>query len=659
MRWYTSAMSDLQSREQLDEMRKRLYSRGFDVPTSQRHDLIDRKVDVARNWGTPTDPLESPAETPTAPVVPHNVAPATDTDSAEEHVSQDSDEPHHRFRRFAMIGSLAIFIVVAVLSSAFLYFGGNQISSDNIDITVAGPGTVNGGDTMTLQIGITNQNTVGIESTTLVLKYPSGIRTTEEPITTLNEQRISIETLAPGEARNVAIPIGIFGRENEQKQIQATLEYRIVNSNGTFYKDAEPFNFQITSSPLILQVTSIKQVAAGQPIDVTITAKSNASAPLKNILIEAVYPNSFVFKSSEPSPIYNQNIWQIEELLPGESFSITLKGSVSGLTEESFGINFTAGLAQANNQYIVGASLAEARSEFTIEKPFIDVGIEIDGDSDRSVVIPSGKQAAVQISIANTLDETVYDMVVEVVPGGSALNSQSIQTRGGFYDSNTGIIRFEPANNSSFQEVRPGDTRTLDFSIIPADNQGAATFDLVVNVFARRVAERNAQEQLIGTVKAEARYASEAIVGAALNLKSGPIPPAVGQTTVYQAKLVVAAGANNMSGAIVTTSLPAYVTWLNDYSGEGAVTYNSALRQIEWRAGNVDANSQKELNFSISILPSTSQVGITPIVINGQELRAVDGFTGTPLSASARPVTAELTAEAGYAEGNGRIINSQ
>ena len=646
-------MSDLKSQEQIDEMRKRLYSRGFDSARSQRHALTDKKVDVARAWGGPSAIPGVSQDTP----VPTEELAASEIDT---HTLQlVAEKPPRRYRRFVLIGSLVIFTLVALLSSAFLFMGGNQISSDNITIGITGPITVNGGETMTLQVGVTNQNTVGIESTTLVLKYPPGIRTVEEPIQTLTEQRIAIDTLAPGEARNITVPIGIFGRENEQKQIQATLEYRIVNSNGTFFKEAEPFNFQITSSPLILQVTSLNQVVAGQVIDVVLTAKSNASTPLKNVLITAEFPNSFVFKSAEPKPIYNQNVWLIEELLPEQSVTIDLKGSITGLTSEGFGINFTAGLAQANNQYIVGASLAEARSEFTIERPFIDVGIKINDDTDNSAVIAAGQRANVLIDISNTLDETVYDMVVEIVPSGNALRPESITANDGFYDSNTGKIRFEVANNKSFESVLPGDTRSVSFSIAPDAAQGTATFELAVNVFARRVAERGAQEQLIGTVKAEARYTSNATLTSSATLIAGPLPPQVGQTTEYKVTLVAQAGGNNVSDAVVTTSLPAYVNWLDAYQGEGAVSYNSALKQIEWRAGNIDANRSKELVFSVSLLPSTSQVGITPVLVNSQDLRGTDSFTGTALRASARSFTTELPLSSGYEEGNGRITNTQ
>lgn len=185
--------------------------------------------------------------------------------------------------------------------------------------------------------------------------------------------------------------IAIFGEENTEKTIEATIEYRVEGSNGMFYKDADPLTFRISSTPLVLRVESIKKVASGQLIDVTMTAVSNASSPLNDVLITASYPTGFTYESSDPEPVFGQNVWRIDELLPEQSKTIKLKGIVSGLTEETFVINFTAGPANPDNQFLVGSKLAEAKIDFTIERPFIDVGITIDNDNDREVVLSEGK----------------------------------------------------------------------------------------------------------------------------------------------------------------------------------------------------------------------------------------------------------------------------
>ena len=641
-------MSDIKSQHEIDEMRKRLYSRGFDTPHSERHTLTEQPaVDVARNWHTPAGAPVAPVQKPTnEPLV---------IGSENEPEPEAVVEAPRRYRKFVLLGTLAVFVLGTALAGAFWYFGLDNISGENMNINISGPSTIGGSETMSLQIGITNQNTVAVDQATLVVKYPTGARSVSEPIKNLYEERINVGTMTPGEAKNIPIQVAIYGKENQSQQIDATLEYRITGSDGTFYKVSEPLRFQIISSPIIMQVSAVRKVSAGQDVDVTLTVKSNSSKVQKDVIISAMYPNGFTYKTSDPDPIYNQNTWKIDELKPEEFVKIKIKGTINGLVNEAFGINFAAGVSETDNQFIVGSLLAEARTEFMIESPFLSVVISIDDDADGEAILEQGRSTPVSISIKNTLDETVYDMVVEVVPSGNALSESSVSGGSGYYDSNTGIIRWESANDPTFSQVAPGADRTLNFSITDDNVRGPSSFDITVNVYARRVAEQAAQEQLIGSVKATAKYVSQALLTSQVNYMSGPIPPKVGQTTNYLVALVVEAGTNDITNTVVKTSLPTHMKWLNDYSGSGSVDYNPVSKELRWDVGEIEGKGKKELIFSLSILPSLSQVGITPVLINGMSLQALDRFTGTTLTADSGLRYIELSEEAGYEPGNGSV----
>lgn len=644
-------MKNLHTQEQIDEMRKRLYDRGSDVETNVRHQLSDTPVDVSRDWAVKS----------TQKLHTTDLRSGVEVSSGNPNLEEGENKPKRHYRRFILIGSLLIFIFVAGISSLFLYFGGNKISSDNIQIAIIGPSQIGGGETVPLQVTVSNQNPVVIESVTLILKYPSGTQSVGDSPRNLFEERIPMDDIEPGEVKNIPVRFAVFGEENDEKKVEATIEYRVNGSNGMFYKDANPLALRISSSPLVLRVSSIEKVASGQLIDITLTAVSNASSPLRNVLITAFYPNGFTYETSKPEPVYGQNVWRIDELLPEQSATIKLQGIVSGLTEETFRINFDVGPANPDNQYLVGASLAKAKADFIIERPFIDVEIAINGDKDRSAIIPEGERSEVEVNIKNTLDETVYDMVVEVVPGGNALNENSISSRQGFYDSNTGTVRWEVANNASFGQVLPGDVRSLKFDVTPRKNLTTASFDLVVNVYARRVAESSALETLIGTIRAEAKYSSSVNItsqvarNAGQFTGSGPVPPKVGETTTYTLTLIAEAGSNDMVNSVVETSLPLYVNWLDAYEAEGSVTYNSVSKKIQWAIGDISSGQRKEMTFQVSILPSTSQIGTAPVLLNRQQARANDRFSGELLQDEASPVTTELSTEMGFSKGNGLV----
>ena len=631
-------MKPIKDQQQIDEMRKRLYDRGETVQQTVRHGLTDTEVNVSRDWNTTASTPNTVPETPEV-------------------------EPKRRgYRTFILIGSLVLFILVAGISSLFLYFGGNQISNENIQIALQGPKVIGGGEEVPLQVAVSNQNTVPIESATLILKYPPGTRSAGDAPRNLFEERIPIDDINPNEVRNIPVKVVIFGEENAEKVIEATIEYRVAGSNGMFYKEAAPLTTHISSSLLVLRVENIEKVASGQLVDITLSAVSNAATPLKDILISASYPNGFKFETSEPAPVYGQNVWRLDELLPEETETITIQGVVAGLTEETFRVNFKAGPTNPDNQYLIGAALAEGRADFTVERPFIDIQLSINGSTGKSIVIPAGTESDVMVKITNTLDETVYDMAVEVVPGGNALNEDSIKSSQGFYDSNTGTVRWEVANNESFNRVLPGDSRSLVFTVAPGSNQTTASFDLVVNVFARRVDETSAAETLIGTTRAEAKYSSAVAVYSQVGRNtaafgdSGPIPPEVGEVTTYTMTIVAEAGANDVANAIVETSLPVYVNWLDLYTaGAGKVTYNSVSKQLEWNVGDISSGQRKDLSFQVEIRPSVSQAGRSPVLLNTINMRANDRFTSALLQDTAPAVTTILSPEMGFTEESGIV----
>ena len=269
-------MSQLDEQEKVEALRRRLYARGEVGAKIEEHGVSDIKVDVSRDWQMP-----SPLEIPTASATP---------------------KPSRRYRWYVLLGSLSALLLTVAVTGFYMFSGGNQISSDNINLNIEAPRTLGGGERFDAQIGITNQNAVAIESATLIVTYPANSQTVTEPLESLFEERIWIDRLDPGEVKNVPISALVYGEEGDERRFQAQLEYRIIDSDSLFYKDAEPHNFRITSSPVTLQVESVRRVSAGQAVEVDITVNSNTNTTYNNLLVTASYPRGFSFQGAEPEP---------------------------------------------------------------------------------------------------------------------------------------------------------------------------------------------------------------------------------------------------------------------------------------------------------------------------------------------------------------------
>jgi hypothetical protein len=640
-------MSLLKDQAQIDEMRRRLYERGNEPQPQSRHELASQEVNTPTQWaGQRPLPRPEALDEPTLDIHPETMS---------------KKRRRFSYRTIILLGTLGLFLLTVIFSSLYLMFGNSQISNKNISIAITAPLTTPGGEVMDIQIAVTNQNKVPIESAVLIVNYPSGTKSTDTPARDLYEERIPLNRINAGEAINLPIKAVMYGEENQERQIKATIEYRLVDSNGTFYKESDPLTFKISSSPVVIRVESTKKVSAGQDVEVKLTIQSNASTPLKDLLITANYPTNFDYSSSQPTPAFRESAWLIKELLPEKSTTIIIKGNIVGKQTEEFQIQFSAGTSQQDNQFIIGSVLANATADFVIEQPFIDVGIGVNGLRTEVVTLPTGKDTVVEVSVQNTLDQTLYDMAVEVAVKGNILVRENVQVSNGFYDSVKDVIRFDPSGDKSLSSVAPSATKKFVFTLKPGDQKSTPSYALTANAFARRVNETSATEQLVGTAKTEVKFTSSVAVARTIarNVPGftnvGPIPPAPDTKTSYAVTLTASAGGNDVTGGVLTTSLPQYVSWENLSLGDGKLEFNPVSKELTWNVGEIKAGAKKSTTFQIGLLPSQNQIGTTPAVLGTQRFRATDRFTNEVVRAEAPPASSELGLESGLEENNGQV----
>ena len=631
-------MSDKRSHKQLDTLRERLYSRGEEPREHKRVALSEEEIPIApKSWDVPPPPPKPPTTGPSVieeeVPLPPPVPPAT----------------KRKYRKTLVLIGLAFFMISVALSSLYILLGRNMVSGSNISVGITGPFTIGGGEVMSMQVGITNQNSVPIEYATLIIEYPPGTRSAEGESRELKQVRENLPNINAGETISVPIKARIFGEENQEANIKVSVEYRVSGSNATFYKEAEPLRFKIGSAPIVLSVVAENSISSGQETTIKLTVKSNSPTPLNDILVRADYPAGFEFRSSNPQPVSGRNVWLIKEIAPEGSATLDITGVVVGSKDEKRNIKFSAGVAGERDPNTLGSILAMTDTEFSIEEPFLTFDVTVGGSRDQTVTIAEGSQATVSVEMTNNSDNIVYDGVVEVLLSGNALADTQVNATGGYYNSNTRTIRFDVSSQPRLERIEPGATERFSFSLRPsASGLQTPQLQLEVKATGRRVSESSAREEISGTIKRtirmESKVAAEARV---VDVVSGPVPPVVGRSTGYRIEWRVMGGNNNLSGAVVTATLPTYVDWSGSTAGTGTWSYNPSTRVVEWRVGTVAAGGTVAGTFGVSILPSSSQIGRTPTLVEGASLRADDSFTNSVLRASGGSVSTEIQGQQG------------
>lgn len=638
--------------ERIEALRERLYARGSGTDAFVRHDL-------GTTAQTPVDRHDPKTTQPPQPVVRHEASPLP-TVVASSPMSQKSSRRSFRFV-LALIG-IIFFIGALVVSSVFLFFGNNTVGGNNISIDVSGPLTIGGGETMGLQITIANQNTLPIESATLIISYPRGAQSTTEAGKELFTERQQLNNINTGEVVNVPVRFLVYGEENEGKEIKVSVEYRVQGSNATFYKEALPFTFKISSSPIIVNINAVERIPSGQETELEVVIQSNSKEVLSNLLVRATYPQGFDFTASTPDTASGQDLWKIKSLKPGESYTLKIRGLIVGNEKEASQFNFAVGVANERDALSLASTLATGEANIVIERPFLDVTVSVNGKDDEIVVIDPTATAYVNIEFKNALDTVVYDGVVFVELSGNALDEVEVQAENGYYDSIKNTVKWDSVDVNELRELAPGESHVVSFTVNPRDDIGATPeMKLVVTIQGNRVSEGRVPEQVVGTIARTIKISSVTkLVSSALYSEgpfrnTGPTPPVAEKTTQYTYLLSVKNGTNPITGGEVTAVMPPYMTWLDLVSDGDDVTYNPSTRSLKWNVGEMAAGAYEEAWVQVSFLPSLSQVNTTPTILETQRFRATDRFTGTVVRAEASALTTTLYDDPDESVRDGRV----
>ncbi len=645
--------------DRVQELRERLYARGSIQQNTERHSLPHAKP-ILRDALPKEEPVPI-ATAPTPPPVPEPIVAEEPIPSAVSYEYGMATARRKSIRKKLTIAGVVFFLLALTVSGFLFFVGNNTISGENISISVNGPIAVGGGDELSYQVSVANQNAVPIQSATLIIEYPRG---TQNPADgkEMTVERKQLDVIDSGELVNVPLKARVYGEENEEKEVKVSIDYRVEGSNATFHKEATPLRFKISSSPVIITFDVLKTVSSGQEFELKLNVQSNSPTQLTDLLVKAVYPGGFDFSESDPETASGEDVWKITKLTPGEKRTISIRGLMTGYEDETRRFTAMVGVAHATDKNTLASTLSQAQTEVIIERPFLEVGVLVNGNKNNTVIVDTHDNAIVEVSFENTLDTTIYEGKVKVELSGNALNEFDVHTTDGFYDSTRNTVTWDSVDTKSLKEILPGQKNSLFLTLDPNDDVGQAPeMKLTVTVLGKRVFEDRVPEELVGTteriVKLESipTLASSAFYKTGVYTNTGPTPPIAEKVTQYTFALKARAGANDLTGAEVTAVLPQYMSWLDLTTDSSAVSYNPNTRTMKWIIGDMNANEEVAVSVQVSFLPSLTQVGTTPTILEAQRFKATDRFTGTTVRADHSALTTSLIDESDSSLRDGRV----
>ena len=578
----------------------------------------------------------------------------------------------HTFVKKVFIFSLLFFILASGIA-AFVFLGGvNIVSSKNVDIKIVGPVSVGGGQEVSLDINVINNNNIDLDYASMLVEYPKGTRSSVDISKEINNDRFALGKIKSGENFNQNIKVIFFGEKESIKEIKISLEYRVENSSALFYKE-KTYEVSISSAPVIITPTYPKEVNSNQDISFNMEVASNSKDKISNFLVRVEYPFGFVFKSASPDAFYEDNVWKFSSLDPGEKKNISIKGSIIGQDNEEKVFKISVGTASENDERIIAVPFSELTESILVKKSFIGLDVYIEG-SNKDFVSQGGSQVNAEFVVRNNLPSRLFNVSAEASFKGGAFNQASVVAgNGGFFQSFNNTILWDKRSVSEFSDMDPGSQKELSFRLSPLLYTNIAKgakpeVEITITVRGERILESGSVEQVSmmetrKIVLATDITLSSRTVRAVGNIEnSGLIPPKVNVPTTYTVIWSVSNSFNQVSNVEVRATLPPYVKWTNLKSPQSEIfSFNQITNEVVWNVGSLLPNtgfnsSKKEVYFQLEFLPSSSKIGQAPIILGETSLSGVDKITGLKIGAKAGAVTTNFSSDTSFKMGDDRVV---
>ena len=608
-------------------------------------------------------------------VLPHKeVTASTSWDTAGENASLRQDEVLSLKRQELMkkfVKYSVWFFAFAVVVAVFIWWrGSNIISGDKLLIDIEHPVTISGGEPFETKFAIKNNNKVAIEASTLFIEYPEGFYSAPGKI---EIPHISKNTgiITPGQSISETVNTMLYGEENTSKEARVTFEYRMAGSNATL-KKTTTYAIKISSSPVNVKLSMPKEVSSGQDIEFSIDIGSNSKDPLSALLVEATYPLGFSFQSATPAPTYGENVWRISGLAPQEKRIIKIRGYVEGQESEEKVTKVSVGTEDQKDERVIGIVYNAASEASVITKPFLGIDIAVNNNRSQDNVTSLGKGVRVDVFWQSNNPTKVTDAVIEVKLKGAALDKYSLYASGGgFYRSVDNTIVWDKTGSQELAIIEPSSRGTMSFSFSPvALGVGADRLiknpQIIFEVRARanRVSDVSSSESVSTFVTRSVKFETDLKVSAKGLFFSGPfqnigpIPPQADKETTYTISLNARNSSNNVSNAVVKTTLPIYVKWLGKIDPEGEdITWNDSTGEVTWNVGRVPSGGSRDASFQISFIPSVSHINRAPLLTGDITISAMDDFTKTEVKDKKPALTTYISGDPQFSPNDANVVN--
>ncbi len=563
------------------------------------------------------------------------------------------------FAKIFMLISVFVFITASFIAFKYISDSKYALSADGVNISIEGASSIASGDVLELQLLVTNRYDIPLELAELVVTYPKGSVSPADFKTPLLSERIPLGLIDARSARRGAIRVVVFGNTGDVQEINVELQYRMQRGSAIYAQNAK-HSVLINTDALSTTIEANKETVSGQQVPVSVKIKSQSSTLLSGVYVDISLP--FGIDIADSAPVFDVSgdkyyRWILGDLRPGEErvvhFSVTARGQSGDvkIIRAKAGLGAFKDLENLNEE---GTVLSKIEHEINVQRPFLDVKLTSGGADLDEFVANSGTTFNVAVSWENNLKVPITDATIAITLDGTALNKAGVDAgQHGFYRSVDSLLFWDPKTSGGvLKTLPPGERGVFNFEITPLTKEFLQRLKEPFLTFTVHSAGNRLNEQGVPEVL-KAKYVKTVKIGTDVTFDAmalyrnnpfgskGPIPPKAEYETVYAVVWEISNTTSDLEEVMVTAQLPPYVRWIGlVLPATERVVYNREKNTVTWYVGSVKAGSgislvPKSVTFAIGLVPSVSQIGTSPTLVEQQVLEAVDTYTGQELRVTA------------------------
>lgn len=592
----------------------------------------------------------------------------TDGDGQLPDFTRLDGKPSSRLKSFLIGAALSVAAIAAVAWGGFFFFSRTSgFSGENVEIRMDSGEGLTAGEEAELVVRYANKERIPLAAAALAVEAPDGfeIASSEPPPDGRGEWPIG--ALAPGGEGEIRLK-GLVRRElGATLTFRAKLRYKPADFNAEFEKIASHTAVVKTSS-IALKGSGPEEMTPGDPIELAYEYENLTDRKLEALRFTIDPLDGFIFASAEPAADADvKGRWTIPSLEPKAKGTIKVRGTFTAASRGPKQLHARMGQTRGDDFYVY----AEADAGTNVLKSDLAVALVANG-SNQPIDASFGDTLYFTLNYENAGDVALRDVTISAAlpsdPAGVELIDW-VTLKDELEGKRTGsTVAWNKAQVEGLAQLKPGDKGAISFSVQLAKKPAGATagsFTVNARASAKIAKTAKAAEREIATDPLPIRLLSDASFKTfaryfndeGVPLGSGPLPPKVGEKTVYRIEWVVQNSLHELSDLSVSTVLPQGVKWTGTERqiDAGALTFDETGRKATWRLNKLPTSVQTvTIGFDVELTPAFEDIGKIVDLTGESRFEALDKVTNSVILKTASPVGTDLSGDE-FASGKGVV----